>query len=79
MSCRHIFKDYNILTVASLYTLTVMLHEKAQRLAAAKCAYSLIITREEKLDLHIQFCNTVLFKKRVVNMGIRLYKKVSNH
>jgi hypothetical protein len=32
-----------------------------------------------KLDLHIQFCNTVLFRGSVLNMGIRLYNKVPDH
>jgi hypothetical protein len=32
-----------------------------------------------KLDLHVQFCNTDLFEKSVVNMGIRLYNKVPDH
>jgi hypothetical protein len=32
-----------------------------------------------KLDLRVQFCNTDLFKKSVVNMGIRLYNKVPDH
>jgi len=27
-----------------------------------------------KYDLHTEFCNTSLFQKSVVNMGIRLYK-----
>jgi hypothetical protein len=29
-----------------------------------------------KLNLHVQYCNTVLFKKSVMNMGICLYNKV---
>ena len=27
-----------------------------------------------KYDLHTEFCNTSLFQKSVINMGIRLYK-----
>jgi hypothetical protein len=29
-----------------------------------------------KLNLHVQHCNTVLFKKSVINMGISLYNMV---
>jgi hypothetical protein len=29
-----------------------------------------------KLNFHVQFCKTVLLKKSVVNMGIKLYNKV---
>jgi hypothetical protein len=31
---------------------------------------------QRKLNLHVQHCNTVLFKKSVINMGIGLYNKV---
>jgi hypothetical protein len=34
---------------------------------------------QRKLDLHVQYCNTVLFRKSVVNMGIRMYNKVPDH
>jgi len=27
-----------------------------------------------KYDLHTEFCNTSLYQKSVINMGIRLYK-----
>jgi hypothetical protein len=30
----------------------------------------------KKLNLHVQYCNTVLFKKSVMNRGISLYNKV---
>ena len=29
-----------------------------------------------KLNFHVQFCNTVLFQKSVVNMRIKLHNKV---
>ena len=29
-----------------------------------------------KLNFHVEFCNTVLFQKSVVNMGIKLYNKM---
>jgi hypothetical protein len=31
---------------------------------------------QRKLNLHVQHCNTVLFKKRVINMEANLYNKV---
>lgn len=33
---------------------------------------------ERKFDLHVQFWKTALFKKSVVNMGIKVYSKVLN-
>ena len=32
-----------------------------------------------KLNFHVQFCNTVLFQKSVVNMSIKLYNKVPEY
>jgi hypothetical protein len=29
---------------------------------------------KSKYDLHTQFCNTTLFQKGVLNMGIKVYK-----
>ena len=29
-----------------------------------------------KLKFHVEFCNTVLFQKSVVNMGLKLYNKM---
>jgi hypothetical protein len=31
---------------------------------------------QRKLNLHVNHCNTVSFKKSVINMGITLYNKV---
>jgi hypothetical protein len=31
-----------------------------------------------KLDLHVQFCRTTVFKDNVVNVGIKLYNKLPN-
>jgi hypothetical protein len=31
---------------------------------------------QKKLNLHVQHCNTVLFKISVINMGISLHNKV---
>jgi hypothetical protein len=37
------------------------------------------LTIRDKLDLHVQLCNTDLFKENVMKMGIKLYNKVPNH
>jgi oligoribonuclease NrnB/cAMP/cGMP phosphodiesterase (DHH superfamily) len=31
-----------------------------------------------KLDLHVQFCKTTLFKNNVANVGMKLYNKLPN-
>jgi hypothetical protein len=33
---------------------------------------------QRKLNFHVQHCNTVHFKRSVINMGISLYNKVPN-
>jgi hypothetical protein len=32
----------------------------------------------QKLNLHVQFCRTIVSKNGVMNMGIRLYNKIPN-
>jgi hypothetical protein len=31
---------------------------------------------QRKMDIHIHFCNTLLFRKSVANIGIRLYSEM---
>jgi hypothetical protein len=78
-SCRQIFKDYNILTVASLYILEVICFIKKYKEPLEDNIRVHTHNTRRKLDLHVQYCNTVLFKKSVVNMGIKLDNKVSDH
>jgi hypothetical protein len=72
-SCRQIFKDYETLTVTSLYVLEVLCYIKKCK---GDLKQNLVIHGHNtriKLDLHTYFCNTVLFQKRVVRMGIKLF------
>jgi hypothetical protein len=75
-SCRQIFKEYNILTLPSLYILEVICFIK-------KYKDSMVTNKDihdhntrGKLNLHVKHCNTDLFKKSVMNSGISLYNKV---
>ena len=34
--------------------------------------------KRRKLNFHVQHCNTALFKRSVINIGISLYNKVPN-
>jgi hypothetical protein len=77
-SCRQIFKDYNILTLPSLYILEVTCFIKKYNDGTAKNLDSHNYNTQRKLDFHVQHCNTVLFKRSVINMGISLYNKVPN-
>jgi hypothetical protein len=71
-SCRQIFKDYNILTVSPLYMLELIYFIKKYKESMEQNIYIHTLNTRIKLDLHVQYCNTVLFRKSVVNMGIRL-------
>jgi hypothetical protein len=78
-SCRQIFNDYNILTVACLYILEIVYYiKKYKDLLEQNVQFHKYNTRR-KLDLHIQFCNTDFFRRSVVSRGIRLYNKVPDH
>jgi hypothetical protein len=73
MSCRQIFKDYNILTVAALYIFEVICFIKKYKDFMAKNVNIHNYNTRRKLNLHVNHCNTV--KKRC-KYGYHLYNKV---
>jgi hypothetical protein len=75
-SCRQIVKDYSILTVASLYILEVICFIKKCKESLEHNIHVHTHNTRRKLDLHVQYCNTALFRKSVVNMRIKLYSKI---
>jgi hypothetical protein len=76
-SCREIFKDYSIFTVACLYILDIVYYIKKQFLEQNAQIHK--YDTQRKLDLHVHFCSTDLFRKTVINRGIRLYNKVPDY
>ena len=73
-SCKQKFKENRILTVTSLYILEVLCFIKKHK---GSLKQNFVIDEHNtrsKYDLHTAFCNTSLFRKSVINMGIRLYK-----
>jgi len=81
-SCRQLFKELNILTLVSLYTLYIMevicyirKHHQFVDLNANIHAHN---TRR-KMDIHIQSHNTDLYKRSVINMGTKLYNKLPEY
>ena len=77
-SCRQIFKDYNVLTLPSLYILEVTCFIKKYKAFMAINSDIHNYNTRRKLNFHVQHCNTALFKRSVINMGISLYNKVPN-
>jgi hypothetical protein len=68
-SCRGIFKKCQVLTVISLHLFEILCHIKNYNVSVKKIHD---LNTRGKHDLHIVYCNSSLFKKSVVNMGIRV-------
>ena len=73
-SCKQKFKENRILTVTSLYVLEVLCFIKKYKGSLMQNYMILEHNRRSKYDLHTEFCNSSLYQKSVINMGIRLYK-----
>jgi hypothetical protein len=76
-SFRQTFKENRILTVASVCVLGVLCFMKKYK---GNFKQNLVIhdhNMRNKYDLHTHFCNTALFQKNVLNMGINLYKHLT--
>jgi hypothetical protein len=74
-SCRQVFKDYNILIVVSLHVLDAICYIKKYKDSLEQNVHIHNYNMQRKLDLQVQFCSKVLFRKNVVCVGIRLYNK----
>ena len=79
MSCRQIFKDYSILTVACLHILDIVYYIRKHKQFLEQNAQVHKYDTRRQLDLHVQFCNADIFRKSVVNRGIQLYNKVPDY
>jgi hypothetical protein len=73
-SCKQKFKESRILTVTSLYVLEVLCFIKKYKGSLKQNFLIHEHNTRSKYDLHTEFCNTPLFRKSVMNMGISLYK-----
>ena len=72
-SCRQLFKELSILTIASLYILEVISYlRRHHQFAELNSNIHAYITRR-KMDIHIQSYKTDLYKRSVVNMRSKLY------
>jgi hypothetical protein len=71
MSCRQIFKDYSVLNY--FFTQLEVVFLTVQRFTEKSVQIHNYSTWR-KLAPHVQFCNIGLFRKSVMNMGLKLYK-----
>jgi hypothetical protein len=78
-SCRQLFKEFNILTLVSLYILEVICYIKKhhQFIELNSNIHTNNIWR--KMDIHIQSSSTDLYKRSVINMGTKLYNNLPGY
>jgi hypothetical protein len=74
-SYRLIFKEYRILTVTSLYISQVLCYTKRYIGNLKQNLSTHSHKMRSKLNLHVQFCNTALLQRSVVNMGSNFVTK----
>jgi hypothetical protein len=77
-SCRQLFTDLGILPIACLYMLEISCYIKVNIEKFHKNAEIHSHNTCQKLNLHVQFCRTDVFKNGVVNAGIKLYNRLPN-
>ena len=70
-SCRHIFRKFQILTLASLYILGVLCFTK-QYQGNLRQNFGIHVHNTRNIfDLHTHYCSTILYQRSVTNMGIK--------
>jgi len=78
-SCRQLFKELNILTLSSLYTLEVTCFLKSYCQSLELNANVHNHDMQRKMDIHIKSHRTNLHKNSVINMGSIIYNKLLDH
>jgi hypothetical protein len=77
-SCRQLFKDLNLLQLPCMYIFELVCYIKSH---FGELDQNIVVhshNTHQKLNLHVQFCRTNVFKNGVMNMGIRLCNKIPN-
>jgi len=75
-SCRHLFKELNILTLVSLYIMEVIYYIRKHHQFVDLNSNIHAHNTRRKMDIHIQSCNTDLYKRSVINMDTKLHNKL---
>jgi hypothetical protein len=75
-SCRQLFKELNILTLASLciFEVTCFIRKYCQSLEQNSEVHQYNTRR--KLDIHVKLQKTEMYKKSVINLGTKVYNKL---
>jgi hypothetical protein len=77
-SYRQLFKDLNLLPLPCMYIFKLVSYIKWHFAALDQNIAVHNYNTRQKLNLHVQFCRTNVFKNGVMNMGMRLYNKIPN-
>jgi hypothetical protein len=78
--CRELFKEMNILTLASLYILEVICFIRKYRQSVELNSNVHSYNTRRKMDIHIQSYITEIYKKKsVINMGTKVYNKLPGY
>ena len=69
-------KELKILPLTTLYIFEVLCYFKKNNIYVRRNLYMHEYHTRRKCDFHVLGCNTSLFKRSVINMGIKLYNKM---
>jgi hypothetical protein len=75
-SWRPIFRKFKILTLASLYIFEMLSFLKKYQENVQQNLEIHDHNKRKKHDLHTRHCNTILYQKSVINMGIKLFNRL---
>ena len=75
-SCRNLFKEFKILTIASLYILEVTCFIRKYCKFLEHNAQVHQHDTRRKLDIHVKMKNMETYKKSVINIGTKIYNKL---
>jgi len=74
-SCRNLFKEFKILTIASLCILEVTCFIRKHCKSLEQNTQVHHHDTRRILDIHVKMKNTETYKKSVINMGTKIYNK----
>jgi len=74
--CRQLFKELNILTLASLHILEAICFITKYYQSVELNSNVHTYNKRRKMDIHIQSYSIEIYKKSVINIGTKVYNKL---
>jgi hypothetical protein len=75
-SCRQLFKELNILTLASLYIFEVTCFTRKYCQSLEQNSQVHQYNTRRRLDIHVKLQKTEIYKRSVINMGTKIYNNL---